>query len=174
MTSTAAPGSFPPSLLSRSLPDIGERPNQQKKFTFPKCEFGKKSVVKHAFKQLWFQSWPLIHYNETNNVAFCHTCATAARSKRLKNVSSNGDLTFIHCGYANWKDASGKTGAFCKHESNSLHRQAVKMIYTLPRTTTDVGELLSAAHSIEKESNREYLRKVAQTVQYLVRPKLAL
>jgi len=63
---------------------------------------------------------------------------------------------FIHHGYANWKDASGKTGAFCKHEYSSLHKQAVEVIYTLPRTTTDVEELLSAAHSIEKESNRKY------------------
>jgi len=138
ITSTAATSSLQPSLLSRSLPDIGERPNQPRRFTFPKCEFGKKSVVKCAFQQLWFQSWPWIHYDETNDVAFCHTCVTAARSKRLKNVSSSGDLTFIHCGYANWKDASGKTGAFCKHESSSLHKQAVKVIYTLPRTTTDV------------------------------------
>ena len=79
------------------------------------------------------------------DVPFCHTCVTAVRSKKLKNVSSNGDLAFIHRGYANWKDAyaSGKTGAFYKHESSSVHKQAVEVIYTLPRTTPDVGKLLS-------------------------------
>ena len=78
----------------------------------------------------------------------------AVRSKKLKNVCN---LTFIHRGYANWKDASGKTGAFCKHESSSFHKQAVEVIYTLPRTTLDVGKLPSAAHVSEKESNRKYL-----------------
>ena len=53
---------------------------------------------------------------------------TAVRSKKLKNVSNNGDLMFIHRGYANWKDASGNTCAFCKHESSSLHKQAVEVI----------------------------------------------
>ena len=44
----------------------------------------------------------------------------------------------------------------------------------LPRTTLDVGELLSSAHASEKESNRNYLLKVSQTVKYLARQGLAL
>ena len=48
------------------------------------------------------------------------------------------------------------------------------MIYTLPRTTPDVGELLSTAHASEKESNSKYLSKVAQTIQYLARLGLPL
>lgn len=155
-----------------SLPTVGEKPNQPKRFSFPKREYGKKTIVKCAFQQQWFQHWPWIHYDEVNDVAFCHTCVAAVRSKKLKNVSN--DLTFIHRGYANWKDASGKTGAFCKHESSSLHKQAVEVIYTLPRTTPDVGELLSAAHGCEKETNRKYLLKVSQTVRYLARQGLPL
>ena len=102
-------------------------------------------------------------------VAFCHTCVTVVRSKKLKNVPSNEDLAFIHRGYATWKDASGKTGPFCKHECSSLHKQAVEVIYTFPRTTPDIGELLSTTHASEKEYIRKYLLKVAQTVQYLAR-----
>ena len=163
-----------PVTSASSLPDVGEKPNQPSRFPFPKREFGKKTIVKRAFQQQWFHHWPWIHYDEVNDVAFCHTCVTAVRSKKLKNVSNNGNLTFIHRGYANWKDASGKTGAFCKHESSSLHKQAVEVIYTLPRTTLDVGELLSAVHASEKESNRKYLLKVSQTVKYLARQGLAL
>ena len=44
----------------------------------------------------------------------------------------------------------------------------------LPRTTPDVGELLSTAHASEKESNRKYLQKVAQTLRYLARQGLPL
>ena len=37
-----------------------------------------------------------------------------------------------------WEDGcSGKTGAFCKHKSSSLHNQAVEVIYSLPRSDCD-------------------------------------
>ena len=45
-----------------------------------------------------------------------------------------------------------------------VHKQAVEIVYTVPRTTPDAGELLSTAHASEKEYNRKYLLKVAQTV----------
>ena len=115
-----------------------------------------------------------LHYDEVKDVAFCHTCVTAARSKKLKNIRSIGDLAFIHRGYTNWRDVSGKTGTFCKHDCSSLHKQAVEMVYTVPRTTPDVGELLLTAHASEKECNRKYLLKVAQTVRYLARQGLPL
>ena len=137
------------------MPNVGEKTNQPKQFSFPKRDYGKKAVMKHAFQQQWFHNWPWIHLDEMKDVTFCHTCVTAVRSKKLKNVPSNGNLAFIHCGYANWKDASGNwmllgTGAFCKYECSS---QAVEVIYTFPRTTPDirVGELLSTAHASEKE-----------------------
>ena len=124
MSSTTA-ASYLETTLPSNLPDVGEKPNQPKRFTFPKCKYGKKAIVKRTFQRQWFHNWSWIHYYETNDVAFCHTCVKAIESNKLKNVSSNGDLAFIHRGYANWKDASGKTGAFCKHESSSLHKQAV-------------------------------------------------
>ena len=76
-----------------------------------------------------------------------------------------------------WKDAYGKTSAFCKHECSSLHKQAVEVIYTFPRTTpvvSDIGKLLSTAHASKKEYNRKYLLEVTQTVQYLTRQELSL
>ena len=67
----------------------------------------------------------------------------------------------------------GKIGAFCKHECNSLHKQADEVIYTFLRTTPDVGELLSTAYASEKEYDRQYLLKIAQTVQYLAKQRVA-
>ena len=66
-----------------------------------------------------------------------------------------------------------KIGAFCKHECNSLHKQAVEVIYTFLSTTPDIGELLSTAHASEKEYDRQYLLKIAQTVQYLAKQRIA-
>lgn len=45
---------------------------------------------------------------------------------------------------------------------------------TLPKTTPDVGELLSKAHKKEKETARDMLRIILSTVRYLARQGLAL
>ena len=45
---------------------------------------------------------------------------------------------------------------------------------TLPKTTPDVGELLSKAHIKEKETARDMLRIILFTVRYLARQGLAL
>ena len=45
---------------------------------------------------------------------------------------------------------------------------------TLPKTTPDVGELLSKAHKKEKETARDMLRIILFTVRYLARQDLAL
>lgn len=45
---------------------------------------------------------------------------------------------------------------------------------TLPKTTSDVGELLSKAHRKEKELARDMLRNILSSVRYLARQGLAL
>jgi len=72
---------------------------------------------------------------------------------------------FVTRGYCNWKDSSGDKGGFASHECTSVHRRAVEVIETLPRTTCDIGEKLQ---------NRDYVLKVFQTIQYLSRQSLAL
>ena len=36
---------------SESLPNVGEKPNQSKRFLLPKREYGRKTIVKRAFQQ---------------------------------------------------------------------------------------------------------------------------
>ena len=57
-------------------------------------------------------------------------------------------------GFSNWKDA---TVSFKKHQSSSTHSEAVESVVTLPRTTRDIGELMSSSHKRDKESAREVL-----------------
>ena len=47
--------------------------------------------------------------------------------------------------------AIGKTQLvrFVKHEKTMTHKIAVDLIVTLPRTTRDLGEMLSSAHAAE-------------------------
>ena len=42
-------------------------------------------------------------------------------------------------------------------------QRAVESIITIPRTTSDVGELLSSAHAAEKRANRQCLVTIAET-----------
>ena len=69
----------------------------------------------------------------------------------MKLSGTNYESTFITRGYCNWKDSSGESGAFNKHEHSVCHKRAVDLVVTLPRTTKDVGELLSPAHTQEKK-----------------------
>ena len=45
-----------------------------------------------------------MHYDATNDLAFCHLCNMGAKSD--KRVSSSSELAFIFSGYSNWKDAT--------------------------------------------------------------------
>lgn len=54
------------------------------------------------------------------------------------------------------------------------HCEAVEAVVTLPKTTADVGELLSRAHRAEKEQAREILRLILSSVCFLARQGLAL
>ena len=86
----------------------------------------------------------------------------------------NIDKAFVVRDYSNWKDASGEKGGFVSHECSSVHKRAVEVVKTLPRTTCDIGEQLSSNHAEEKLQNWSYLLKVFQTIQFLSRQSLAL
>ncbi len=68
------------SIVSPNIPDISESPHQPGlRFKFPKRSFGKKTVtvVTRFFQPSWFQHWPFLHYDETNDLVYCHTCVTS-------------------------------------------------------------------------------------------------
>ena len=152
---------------------MSDQPNQPTHFNFPKRKFGKTRVVNRSFQSQWFQKWRWLHYDQSRDLAFRHTCVTSVKSGKMK-VSGNVDPAFIFRGFCNWKDASGEKGGFNSHEHSTCHKSAVELVITLPRTTKDVGEMLSSAHSQEKKANREYLLKVIQNVRFLARQGLAL
>ena len=54
MTSTTAASCLVATSPLESFPNVGEKPNQPKRFLLPKHKYGKKlkTVVKHAFQQL--------------------------------------------------------------------------------------------------------------------------
>eukprot|EP00731_Ephydatia_muelleri_P012476 Em0006g1370a len=158
---------------SEILPDIGENPNHPIKYNFPKRAFGVKDITDRSFQAQWFQKWSWIHYDEGRDIVFCSICVKAARSNKLK-AAKTCDVSFISRGYCYWKDATGKKGGFCRHEASGCHKAAVEAVVTLPKTTGDIGELLSSAYAKEKASNQKNLMTVARCLRFMARQGLAI
>ena len=152
---------------------IGENPNHPIKYNFPKQAFGVKEITHRSFQPQWFQKWSWIHYDEGRDIVFCSICVKAARSNELK-AAKTCDVSFISRGYCNWKDATGEKGGFCRHEASGCHKAAVEAVVTLPKTTGDIGELLSSAHAKEKASNQKNLMTVARCLRFMARQGLAI
>ena len=73
------------------------------------------------------------------------------------------DVAFVSKGFTNWKDA---TEGFRRHEKSKCHADAVQVMVVLPKSTADVGEVLSSVHAQEKADNRQILLKILENVQY--------
>ena len=56
----------------------------------------------------------------------------------------------------------------------TMHKLAVEVVVTLPRTHKDIGEMLSTTHASEKAVNRQCLMKIAQNIRFLARQGLSL
>ncbi len=63
---------------------------------------------------------------------------------------------------------------FKKHKESKTHLEAVEAMITLPKSTPDVGELLSSIHKNEKEEARNVLKTIISSVRFLARQGLAL
>ena len=82
------------------------------------------------------------------------TLASWLSNKKITSLGT-GDLAFVSHGYCNWKDATGEKGAFNTHQKSATHNRAVEVIilFTLPATTANVGEMMSRAHARERLEN---------------------
>ena len=96
---------------------------------------------------------------------------TAIKSGKMKVTGNMKDSSFIYGGFYNWKDA---TRLFNSHESSKTHKNAVEVVITLPRTTGNVGGMLSSTLAIQKRTNRLYILKVAQSIKFLARQGIPL
>ena len=147
-----------------------DTPHQPTTFSFLKREFGKTAVVKRSFQSSWFKKWKWLHYDESKDVVYCFTCMKAKKEGKL-NWSANADQAFITHGFYNWKDAVVK---YAQHETSKCHKEAVLKVITLPATTRDVAESLSAHHKHEKIKSRQCFLKILSTIRFLGRQGLAL
>ena len=105
------------------FPELGDEPNHPKTFVFPKRKFGDKKPTYRSFQSSWFEKWPWISYNETEDKAFCFICIKAVQQERVREctLTSKTSNAFLTQGYTNWKDATGeKHGGFPLHERSHV------------------------------------------------------
>ena len=76
----------------KSLPGLPDKPHHPtSSFVFPKRTFGHTKPVKCSVHYNWFQSWPFLHYDESQDVVFCHTCVKAFEFNRMKTSKNVAD-----------------------------------------------------------------------------------
>ena len=68
---------------STSYSPIAEKPHQPVTFDSPKTEYRKHVVVKRNFQAAWFARWTWLHYQESNDCVFCHTCVKAFKEMKM-------------------------------------------------------------------------------------------
>ena len=74
--------------------DISHVPNWPETFKFPQRSFGVKNPVKNKrFQASWFQVRSWSHFDETNDLAFCHVFMVAYTDSKLR--SANLDKGYI-------------------------------------------------------------------------------
>ena len=93
-----------PCMFNPAVMDIPPVPNQSNTFKWPQRCFGKTNPVKRSFQASWFSNRTWLHYDEANDLAFCHICSVAYKDGKLNQHTI--DKAFIINGFSNWKDVS--------------------------------------------------------------------
>ena len=132
-------------------------------FHFQKGNLGKKWFVREASK---FRG--LVNgYIEDEDVVLCYTCAHAYSEKNFSGL-------LILIWHLFQKVTTTGSTKFNIPSSSKCHKEATLKVMTLPSTTKDVGESLSAIHQQEKLEHRQCFFKILSNIRFLARQGLPL
>lgn len=156
--------------VGSQLPLLGDRPNQPRNLSFPSKSYGNRN---RSFQSGWFDRHPWLHYVESLDAVFCHTCIKAVASNLIS--SGNADNVFTRYGYNNWKSVTEKNKGFRKHEASTSHKEVVtRYISTLAEVIGDVGKLLCNQHAEERMKSHKMLLAILGNIRYSARQALPL
>lgn len=79
-------------VITEDVPETPHQPGPQ--FSFPRRSFGKKTVLNRSFQHAWFLKWPFLHYKESSDTVYCHTCLRMFKEKKAK-TSTKADQAFV-------------------------------------------------------------------------------
>ena len=125
---------------------------------------------KHVnFGKEWFKQHPWLHYSENKKSVLCFTCATA-HAKNVLNLVNTKEQAFVVTGFKGWTKAKER---FKLHESSHTHRFATEQI---EHTTKSLGIIAQVNRQQQQEqaTNKECLRMLMTSIQYLAAQGLAL
>ena len=117
------------------------------------------------FQASWFHRFSWIHYDATDDSAFCFLCCKAVKGKKM-GLTRLSEASFLK-GFTNWK---GATRVLVKHESSNFHKATTEA----QMATNEVADMLSPAAATEKKNNRKYLLKIISSICFLGRQGLPL
>ena len=106
-------------MLSQCHVDIARSPQDkpsQPYIKFPAHHIGQK---KRSFNPRWYSIHHWIEYSVQKDAAYCYPC------RLLTTNPGRSDPAFVDVGYSDWKHATGKKGAFVKHEKSYAHNNAM-------------------------------------------------
>ena len=66
--------------VGSQLPLLRDRPNQPRNLSFPSKSYGNRN---RSFQSGWFDHHPWLHYVESLDAVFCHTCIKAVASNLI-------------------------------------------------------------------------------------------
>ena len=131
--------------------------------------FGKdkagRNEKKRSFQSSWFLRYKWLHCEAKEDSAFCFVCIKATAENLV--TATKAEKVFTEQGFANWKKALEKDKGFDKHEQSEAHKEAIDRYIVIPKTTGDIGEIISEAHSKERFHNRQVLLKILENIRFL-------
>ena len=82
-----------------------ENPHQPLKYAFPSRSFGTKGE-KRSFKRVWFEQWPWLSYNETDDSVVCFYCSRASQRNddNFNRDALQAQLHTFHTNYMTEED----------------------------------------------------------------------
>ena len=151
---TKSPVALSSSSTSTSI--IPDKPHQP----FPSSTIGKQ---RRSFCSSWYSKYPWLHYQEASDSVLCFYCHLP--------VTLNKEDAFITAGFSNWKKAFEK---FNTHKKSIAHHQAVELVEKIPKTTKNIGDMLSSTHAQQKAENKDMLKIILSSIRFFGRQGLAL
>ena len=79
------------------------------------------------------------------------------KTGKLKLAGNGEDSTFIYGGFCNKMDT---TRCFSRHEDSTIHKTVVEVGTILPKTTRDVGEMLSSTLAVKSTTIMSILSRL--------------
>ena len=69
-------------VLIASLLTLLDKPHHLKNFGSLEC----------SEQSQWFTTWPFLHYDEPEDIVFCHTCVKAFNVDRIKSSNNTANV----------------------------------------------------------------------------------